>query len=559
MQNVKYYKFLSGQYMNNKLFLKDLIKKNGYCLFFIVFGGLLIIASTSYIPYYLGLCFQYVSNMDGRYLAPLGILVIFYVIRAVFKLVRNHFAALLGNKVVMGIRVFIMKNILELNTHKNTDNHEAYSILTYDLNILSEIISWRTFVFIEDICILGVSIYIVSKLSFIIAAMMLLAFVLIFIVSFFYGKKLEMVIGKIRNSIALISSIVFDNITTQKAIRAFNAGRYEYNKFSKENERNYNLKQNQNSISKIYLPFMEGLAFMAFISMMGTGCYLVLFRNLDIGSVVTINGYMWLLVSNTYSLSSIVLFFINSFISVKRIRKYFSENASMGAENESNLEAAIETIEIQNISCDMGGKKLFENLSVNFKKGTIVTIKGETGGGKSTLMDILACVNPAYTGAVMINGQNIRNLNKKSIFRRIGYVTQYPVFFNATLEENIVLYRIPKNKERLEFILKGCCLEEVIKNMKDGLKTAINRDRNFLSGGEKQRICLARALLCKPDVLIIDDAITAIDSDNQMKILDMLQTSKQDRILVFVSNLESVIGISDFVYELSDGRCGRVK
>jgi ABC-type multidrug transport system fused ATPase/permease subunit len=381
--------------------------------------------------------------------------------------------------------------------------------------------------------------------------MMFLAFLLIFVVSFFYGKKLEIVIGKIRNSIAFISSVVFDNISTQKAIRAFNAGRFEYNKFSKENERNYNLRQDQNSTAKIYLPFMEGLAFTAFIAMIGTAGYLVLFRSMDIGTVVTINGYMWLLVSNTYSLSSIVLFFINSSISVKRIGKYFRKNIPREVKQEINQEERIETIETQNIRCCFQGKVLFENLSVKFSRGAIVTMKGETGSGKSTLMDILACVNSVYDGRVLINGQDVNSLNTKSIYRRIGYVTQDPVFFNATLEENILLSRECPDKDGLARILKDCCLGEFVTGMKNGLNTVINRDRNTLSGGEKQRICLARALLNKPDVLIIDDAVTAIDSDNQIKILKMLEAGKKDRILIFVSNLESVIGISDFVYDLS--------
>lgn len=213
-----------------------------------------------------------------------------------------------------------------------------------------------------------------------------------------------------------------------------------------------------------------------------------------------------------------------------------------------------EKIELKNISFAYKDKALlFDNLNFVIKKGEKIALVGESGGGKSTLLDLLCSLLKPSKGELLIDGKLLNENNCKDFRQKIGYIPQQIYLFNDSIASNVAFCEdIDENK--VKKVLEQANLKDFISSLKDGIYTKVGDGGNNLSGGQKQRIAIARALYNEPEILVLDEATSALDDKSEEKIMNEIYSISKDKTLIIIAHRLSTIRNCDKVYRLSKGK-----
>tara|TARA_A100001015_G_scaffold317940_1_gene436280 strand:- start:676 stop:2400 length:1725 start_codon:yes stop_codon:yes gene_type:complete len=224
--------------------------------------------------------------------------------------------------------------------------------------------------------------------------------------------------------------------------------------------------------------------------------------------------------------------------------------------HEKILESETSFITLKNISFsyDNEANTTLKNVNIDIEKGTIVGVTGETGAGKSTLFHIILGLLEPKSGVVLFKNQNI-NLDIVNWRNQIGYIAQNIYLLDDTIEKNISFDFLEKeiDKERMNFAIKMSCLQKKIFKLPDGLRTKVGNDGLRLSGGEKQRIALARAIYKNPDIFFMDESTSALDSETEQKIMLNLKNNFSKKTIILIAHRKSTIDACDKIINIKNG------
>ena len=513
-----------------------------------------IVISTTQIAVLLNQLYQELADLKEPLYGTMVAFVIAYSLRSIFKLVRNHITAYMGNHLVNGIRELSVSSIIQAHG-RGTDMTKQYTILTYDLNAIAEILSWRTFVFLEDLMILLFAIWKTWGYHPTIAVFLMVTLMLICFLSFYLGKCLNPNIIALKNHIARISGFMRENLFHQKTVRAFHVEKMQLKQFKELCKRNEETLMELQKMNQRWIPLMDVLAQSALFLSLGMGVFFLIKRNGTMGFLALLNGYLFLLTNVAADMGNLIYFFMESRESIRRVggiaptsSEEEKKNVDLG--RPRSLKAEWEELRINEQLLLTAGTAVFP-------KDTITVIKGETGAGKTVFADQLAGLGEEVSFQLYWNGQIIPRDWKESYWKKIGYDPQKACFFHESILENIYLWS-EEGRGNFEQLVSNSCLE-FVSELKGGFNTFINSDCNFLSGGEKQRICLARALAKEPEVLIIDDGLQAIDRENKQRILEYLDCLKRGRIIIIISADEDVSEYADRIYIMKNKKITQIK
>jgi len=236
-----------------------------------------------------------------------------------------------------------------------------------------------------------------------------------------------------------------------------------------------------------------------------------------------------------------------SYNRVDKILKWQSDDAENGTEISE-----VKNIKLTDVDFSFGEKKIIHNFGFDFLKGSSYAIIGENGKGKSTLINLLMGIYPVNAGSITYDGIPISNLNKETLRNlNIGVVEQEPILLNDTIYHNINLgYNNEVTDSKLDIIFELLDFKTFIQKQEKGLQTVISEKSTNISGGEKQKIALARLFLKDPGVMILDEPTSALDETTTMSILKYLNQIKKDKIIIIISHTPSVIEQCDFIIKL---------
>jgi ATP-binding cassette subfamily B protein len=241
--------------------------------------------------------------------------------------------------------------------------------------------------------------------------------------------------------------------------------------------------------------------------------------------------------------------------SQKRINEFLNTKSSITSSDENNITIEGE-IEFQNIEFTYPETKIkaCKNISFSLKKGDSLAIMGDIGSGKTTILELLCRIYDPSEGEILIDNLNIKKINIKELRNSIGYVPQSTFLFSETIEKNIKFGKENVNKNELENAAVNACLSEDIKLFKDGYKTLLGERGVNLSGGQKQRLAIARAIIKKPKILILDDSLSAVDTETEEKILSNINRVSRDMTLVIATHRISSAKNCNKIIILRDGK-----
>ncbi len=361
-------------------------------------------------------------------------------------------------------------------------------------------------------------------------------------------KQLDCVLRKTR-----------ENLTGVRVIRAFGKEEDEMAEFEKQNDALTRIQQYVGKISGLMNPITYIMINVAIVVLIYIGAVQVEYGILTQGAVIALYNYMSQILVELVKLANLIITITKSIASAQRIEKVFQiETEDEKCEREDEAQKNVSSdfkVQFSNVSFTYAQAKESALQDVNFgvKSGETVGIIGGTGSGKSTLAHLIPGFYPASEGVVYVDGKNVNAYKKDELRDKIGIVMQKAVLFKGTIRENLLWGKNNATDEELYEAIELAQATDVIKKKEQGLDEMLTQGGKNLSGGQKQRLSIARALVRKPEILILDDSSSALDYATDAALRKSLRTLDYNPTVFIVAQRTSSIMHADKIVVLDDG------
>ena len=369
------------------------------------------------------------------------------------------------------------------------------------------------------------------------------------------SKEVRPTFARIRSRFSSLNSFVQENVSGNRVVKAFAKEAFEIEKFNRENDAYQEAQLASSRVWMKYLPVFEVLSYLLNVVLMFYGGYMVIQGEITMGNLVTVNGYLWML-NVPLRMAGWWVNDIHRFLtSVEKIYDTYVEEPRIKMPSAPVKSRHFEgNIEFRNVSYSADGEDIVRDISFAATKGQTIGILGSTGAGKSTLMNLLCRFVDAETGQVLVDGVNVKDLDLYELRDNIGMAMQDIFLFSDTIEGNIAYGRPNCSFEEIHEAAVMADANHFIKEMPEGYDTIVGERGVGLSGGQKQRISLARALLKKPSILILDDTTSAVDMETESYIQSQLKKLNGQCTVFVIAYRISSIKDADLILVMDNGR-----
>lgn len=426
---------------------------------------------------------------------------------------------------------------------------------TGDMEAIRHFVAYIIYQVYENILLFCFALFMIFTVNVKLALCMLIVLPFTAITTAKQSKEVRPTFQRIRDCFSSLNAFVQENVSGNRVVKAFAKEDFEIEKFNKENDAYMDAQLNSSKVWMKYLPIFEVLAYVLNVVLMLYGGWMVITGEMTIGNLVTVNGYLWMLnaplrmagwwVNDTHS-------FITS---VEKIYTTYVEEPLVKMPpvpvSRKHMEG---NVEFKDVSYTADDEDIVKDISFSVKKGQTVGILGSTGAGKSTIMNLLCRFVDATSGEVLVDGVNVKDWNLYDLRDNIGMAMQDIFLFSDTIEGNIAYGRPNCTFEEIHEAAVMADANHFIKAMPEGYNTIVGERGVGLSGGQKQRISLARALLKKPSILILDDTTSAVDMETESYIQQQLgKLNGQCTIFVIAYRISSIKD-ADQILVMDNGR-----
>lgn len=388
-----------------------------------------------------------------------------------------------------------------------------------------------------------------------------LAFALIAVLPFtllntyLQSRKIHPAMQRNRECFSSLNAFVQENISGNRVVRAFSKEDFEIEKFKKENDAFRDAQIASSSIWLVYLPIYEILAYALNIILMLFGGYLAIQGEISLGNLVTVNGYLWMLNSPLRMIGWRINEIVSFTTSLDKIYDTFMEQPKViSPENGLSKEHFKGSVEFRNVSYHADDEDIVMDINFKVEPGQTIGIIGATGAGKSTLMNLLCRFYDTTSGEVLIDDIDVRKMDLQNLRDNIGMAMQDVFLFSDTIEGNIAYGRPNCSFEEVKQAAVMADANHFIKGMPEGYDTIVGERGVGLSGGQRQRISLARALLKKPSILILDDTTSAVDMETEGYIQSQLKKINKACTIFVIAYRISSVKDADQILVMDNGR-----
>lgn len=504
-----------------------------------------------------------VKSYDTSYIIKMGILIIILgIVGLGSALVCQYFAAKASQGFGTKLRNELFRHINSLS-HSEIDNIGTPSLIIRIINDVNQLQ-----VAVAMAIRLGVRAPFIILGSAIMAMFINLKLSLIFFLSIpLIVLTLYLVMGKaiplyrvIQKKLDKISLITRENLEGVRVVRAFSKQEVEKDRFNIAALDHSNTAIKVGKLSALLNP-------LTFMIMNFSIAFIVWFGGIGVnngnftqGEIIAFVNYMTQILLTLIVVANLVIIFTKASASATRVNEVLDTKSSIKEASSSTKVQATNNsskiIEFKNVSFSYNNSKQYslENISLSINKGETIGIIGGTGSGKSTLVNLIPRFYESTEGEIFINGENIKNYSLKNLRNLFGIVPQKAVLFTGSLRENMKWANKNASDEEILMALDIAQCSDFLSNLKDGLDTSVLQGGKNFSGGQKQRLTIARALVGSPKIIILDDSSSALDFATDLKLRQALNTYAKDITTIIVSQRASSIKNSDKIVVLDDGK-----
>lgn len=427
-------------------------------------------------------------------------------------------------------------------------NNDAYQIMLF-LNVILRMALMTPVMMI-------VSIMLIVRISLPLSYIVLLTIPFILIGVFFVAKVSEPISENQQSSIDRINKILREHITGIRVIRSFNKEKDEEERFAKEN------RYYQKESSKLFKlmsctePTFFLLMNIAGITVYFVSCSLLSAQTISIGDLIAFVEYIFHVMMSVLLFCMVFMMYPRANVSAKRIQAVLETNSSIIEKVNASVCESIETLTFDRVcfSYPDGEEAVLSDISFTCKKGEKIAVIGSTGSGKSSLVKLMTRLYDATKGQVLINGLDIKDYQLDSLRHQIGYVAQKAHLFKGSIKQNIAFGKPNATMAEIEDAAKIAQAKEFIEIRNNQYEDEISEDGTNVSGGQKQRLSIARAIIMNPSLYIYDDSFSALDFKTDSTLREALKPKVKDAIFFVVAQRISTIMDADMILVLNDGK-----
>ena len=493
------------------------------------------------------------KNEKLLYILPCAIIAI-YVIKNIGTFMQAYFTAYIGQDTIRRFREKMVANLLNLDMDFFNEfrTGELISRTTNDIDrirsIVSSMIPELTREFITIIGLLCVVIYQSPKLAFFALVVMPVA---IYPISRL-AKRMKKISKQSQEKTSDITSALSEIFTNIEIIKANNAQEYEHSRFVDENNKFFRLNLKSVKIEQLVSPLMETIGSIGVAAVIIIGGKDVIDGHINMGAFFSFLTALFMLYT---PLKRIVNIYnkMQDAIAASERTFFLMDKVSQIKDGEKELNEEINLIKFNGVRLSYGDKEVLKGINLEANKSEFIALVGSSGGGKSSLMNLLMRFYDVNGGEILINGINLKDIKIHSLRQNIGLVTQRVYIFNDTVAKNVA-YGREFNEDAVINALKLANAYEFVSKLDNGINTILNEFGTNLSGGQRQRIAIARALYQNPQILIFDEATSALDNESEKEITKAINNLRSKKIIFVIAHRLSTVENADKIAVLSDGK-----
>jgi ATP-binding cassette, subfamily B, multidrug efflux pump len=373
-----------------------------------------------------------------------------------------------------------------------------------------------------------------------------------------FGAAIHRRFDKIQEQLSTISAITQEALSGVRVVRAYGQEPFEIERFRIANEEYVRRNRLLIRIESAFFPIMGLLMGLGAIVVLWLGSRDVIAGRMTVGALVAFNAYLMMLAWPMIAFGWVTNLFQRGTASWKRMLDVLDAEPSItdgDVPPETSTAEIRGDVEFRNLTFSYGDRVVLRDVSAVLPAGTTTAIVGATGSGKSTLLNLLPRLQEPPRGTVFVDGIDVRHLPLAALRGAIGFVPQEPFLFSATIAENIAFGVRPSDdqRRRVEQVAHTARLDQDLSDFPKGYDTIVGERGITLSGGQKQRTAIARAVMVDPKILVLDDALSAVDTYTEEEILSRLAEVMKQRTAIIVSHRVSTVRTADQILVLEDG------
>ena len=483
------------------------------------------------------------------------ILILLTVSRGIFLFFKGKWSAVASESIVQNIRDRLYDHLqyLPFEYHVKAKTGDLIQRCTSDLETI------RRFLAIQFVEVGRALFMLAFALSFMLPmnvkmtliSLSLVPLIFAFAVVFFI--KVKIAFKESDESEGRLSTVLQENLTGVRVVRAFARQKFEIDKFDGKNveyrDKTYHLIR----LLAWYWSVSDFFSLMQIGAVVILGTFWAAKGIISLGTLMAFSSYVGMLLWPIRQMGRVLTDMGKAQVSVERIQEILDEPIE-DLDEGSSLEKIDGEIEFKNVSFQYDeGKPILKNISFKAKKGQTIAILGPTGSGKTTLVNLLPRLYDYQSGSITIDGVDIRSISKKTLRRNIGIVLQEPFLFSRTIKENIGLAKKKTKDDDVFQAAQIASIHDVIMDFEQGYKTAVGERGVTLSGGQKQRVAIARTIINGNPILIFDDSLSAVDTETDAAIRKKLRKRREKVTTFIISHRLSTLAEADVILVLDNG------
>ncbi|MEW6207814.1 MAG: ABC transporter ATP-binding protein [Acidobacteriota bacterium] len=446
---------------------------------------------------------------------------------------------------------------LPLEFFQNNRTGDLMARATNDLSAVRMIVGPALMYSVNTIFATAILVPLMVRVSWRLTLLAFISMPLVALATHFFGSRIHARFEQVQEYFGTVSNRAQEALAGVRVIRAYTQERAEMESFRKVNREFVNRNISLIKLSGLFHPILQLFIGFGFVAVLWYGGGLVISGEITLGQFFEFNLYLGYLIWPMIALGWVINLFQRGMASMGRMHKILSiEPAINDTDEVKEINSIAGEIEFRDLTFAHTGAQQpsLKDINLRIRAGETVAFVGAVGSGKSTLMNLVPRLLDAEAGQVLIDGRPVREIPLHTLRSAIGYVPQETFLFSDSIADNIAFGVEDASREEIETAADQAGIASDIIEFPNGYETVLGERGITLSGGQKQRTAIARALIRRPKILILDDALSAVDTYTEEKILRHLRVQMQGRTSLIVSHRVSTVKDADLIVVLEDGR-----
>ncbi|MQA00312.1 MAG: ATP-binding cassette domain-containing protein [Dehalococcoidia bacterium] len=504
-----------------------------------------------------GTVIEVVEGNMGTLAIAASLLLVTGVLRGIFQYIQNYLNEAIGQKVAYDLRNEIFDHLQRLSFayHDNAEVGQVMSRATQDVEGVRMFIGMGVVRLVYVGILIGASAYMMFLTNVTVAFAALALMPLVAIQASVIAVKMRPMWMTVQNLQGQVSTVLQENLTGQRVVKAFARQDYEQQKFEDRTEELFKRSYLTNVIQAVNEPVLLGLWLLSAALTFIVGAGEIRAGNLSAGEMASFQLYLTFLQQPVRMLGFIVNNFARAHSSGTRVFELLDAESAVSDKLDAQpLRPGPGDVRFEHVAFGYNSvAPVLRDISLHAQPGEVVALLGPTGSGKSTVVSLLPRFYDVTEGAILIDGQDIRDVTTDSLRTTIGVVQQDVFLFPTTIRENIRYGRPDATDGEVEDAAKAARIHEFIETLPEGYDTVVGERGSTLSGGQRQRVAIARTVLLDPRVLVFDDSTSSVDMRTEYLIQEALRNLMEGRTTFVIAQRLRTVQMADQILVLKDG------